>query len=325
MKSHRIASHGWVKLALALSFFAPAAWAQAWPNKPIRFVVAFAPGGPADIIARLLGQKLGEALGQSILVENRGGAGGSIASAAIAKAEPDGYTLLINTSAYAVNPAMQRNIPFDSEKDLTLSVLVASSPNIIVATPNLPAQNLKELLVAAQSGKYNYGTAGAGTTPHLTAEYLFKVLSKVSITHIPFQGGGPALNAAMAGQVELTSVALPPAVELVKAGKVRGIVVTGSKRAAALPLVPTVAESGFPGFEDTTWVGVFAPSRTPPEIIARINLEVNTILKNPEFQSKLASIGFEPMGGTSAEAAEFLKTELSKWARVVRETGAKAD
>jgi tripartite-type tricarboxylate transporter receptor subunit TctC len=151
------------------------------------------------------------------------------------------------------------------------------------------------------------------------------VLSKVSITHIPFQGGGPALNAAMAGQVELTSVALPPAVELVKAGKVRGIVVTGSKRAAALPLVPTVAESGFPGFEDTTWVGVFAPSRTPPEIIARINTEVNSILKNPEFQSKLAGIGFEPMGGTSAEAAEFLKTELSKWARVVRETGAKAD
>jgi len=304
---------------------APASWAQAWPNKPIRFVVAFAPGGPADIIARLLGQKLGEALGQSILVENRGGAGGSIASAAIAKAEPDGYTLLINTSAYAVNPAMQRNIPFDSEKDLTLAVLVASSPNIIVATPNLPAQNLKELLVDARSGKYNYGTAGAGTTPHLTAEYLFKVLSKVSITHIPFQGGGPALNAAMAGQVELTSVALPPAVELVKAGKVRGIVVTGSKRAAALPLVPTVAESGFPGFEDTTWVAVFAPSRTPVEITTRINAEVNTILKNPEFQNKLASIGFEPMGGTSAEAAEFLKTELSKWARVVRETGAKAD
>jgi tripartite-type tricarboxylate transporter receptor subunit TctC len=321
--------HSWLAfaptLALAVLLHAPAAWAQAWPNKPVRFVVAFAPGGPADIIARLLGQKLGEALGQNIVVENRGGAGGSIASAFVAKADADGYTLLINTSAYAVNPAMQRNIPFDSEKDLTLAVLVASSPNIIVATPSLPAQNLKDLLIDAKSGKYNYGTAGAGTTPHLTAEYLFKVLGKVSITHIPFQGGGPALNAAMAGQVELTSVALPPAVELVKAGKVRGLAVTGSKRAAALPLVPTVAESGFPGFEDTTWVGVFAPARTPPEIIARINAEVNNILKNPEFQTRLANIGFDPMGGSSAEAAEFLKTELAKWARVVRETGAKAD
>lgn len=315
----------WIFLALALSLTAPSAFAQAWPNKPVRFVVAFAPGGPADIIARLLGQKLGEALGQSIVVENRGGAGGSIASGLVAKADPDGYTLLINTSSYAVNPAMQRSLPFDAEKDLTLSVLVASSPNIIVASLNLPAQNLRDMLVDAKSGKYNYGTAGAGTTPHLTAEYLFKVLSKVDITHIPFQGGGPAVNAAMAGQVELASVALPPAVELVKAGKVRGLAVTGSKRVAALPLVPTVAESGFPGFEDTTWVGVFAPSRTPPEVIQRINTEVNAILKNPDFQTRLAGVGFEPMGGSSAEAAEFLKAELAKWARVVRATGAKAD
>jgi tripartite-type tricarboxylate transporter receptor subunit TctC len=317
--------HVGAALALALSLIAPASWAQAWPNKPVRFVVAFAPGGPADIIARLLGQKLGEVLGQSVVVENRGGAGGSIASGLVAKAEADGYTLLINTSSYAVNPAMQRNIPFDSEKDLTLAVLVASSPNIIVSSLNLPAQNLKDMLVDAKSGKYNYGTAGAGTTPHLTAEYLFKVLSKVDITHIPFQGGGPAVNAAMAGQVELASVALPPAVELVKAGKIRGLAVTGSKRVAAIPNVPTVAESGFPGFEDTTWVGVFAPSRTAPEIIARINTEVNTILKSSDFQARLAGVGFEPMGGSTAEAADFLKAELAKWARVVRATGAKAD
>lgn len=297
----------------------------AWPQKPVRFVVAFAPGGPADIIGRLLGQKLSEALGQSVVVESRAGAGGSVASAAVARADADGTTLLINTSSYAVNPAMQRNLPFDAEKDLTLAALVASSPNLLVAAPNLSAASLREVVALARSGKLNYGTAGAGTTPHLTAEYLFKVLAKVDVTHVPFQGAGPALNAAMGGQIELASVALPAAVELVKAGKVKGLAVTGSRRVAAIPNVPTVAESGFPGFEDYTWVGVFAPARTPADVVQRLNTEVNTILRNADFQSRLAAVGFEPMGGTTVEAASYLKTELAKWARVVKETGAKVD
>lgn len=301
-------------------------WAQAaWPNKPVRFVVAFAPGGPADIIARLLGQKLGEVLGQSVVVENRAGAGGSIASSVVAKAEPDGYTLLINTSSYAVNPAMARTQTFDAEKDLVLASLVASSPNLIVAAPKLKAHTLKDVMLDAQSGKYNYGTAGAGTTPQLSAEYLFKVLGKVNVTHVPFQGAGPALNAAMGGQIELASVALPAAVELVKAGKVRGLAVTSNKRVAAIPDVPTVAESGFPGFEDYTWVGVFAPSKTPEPVIARLNREIAAIQRTPDFQAKLAGAGFEVMGGSTKEAQEFLRSELAKWARVVRETGAKAD
>jgi tripartite-type tricarboxylate transporter receptor subunit TctC len=318
-------------LALALAGAclpaATPAFAQtpAWPTKPVRFVVAFAPAGPADIIARLLGQKLGEVLGQSVVVENRPGAGGSVASALVAKADPDGYTLMINTSSYAVNPAMQRNLGFDPEKDLTLASLVASSPNLIVAAPSLKAQTLKDVLADARSGTYNYGTAGAGTTPHLTAEYLFKVLGKVNVTHVPFQGAGPAMNAAMAGTTQLASVALPAAVELVKAGRVRGLVVTGSKRSAALPDVPTVAESGFPGFEDLTWVGVFAPARTPDAILQRINREVAAIQRDPEFQAKLAAAGFEPMGGSSARARDYLRSEITKWARVVRETGAKAD
>ncbi|WP_176400761.1 tripartite tricarboxylate transporter substrate binding protein [Pigmentiphaga sp. NML030171] len=318
MAAAALAACGLASPALALA-------EPAWPAKPVRFVVAFAPAGPADIIARLLGHRLGEALGQSIVVENRPGAGGSVASAAVARADSDGYTLLINTSSYAVNPAMQRNLGFDAEKDLTLAALVASSPNLIVTAPNLKARTLQEVIAAAKSGDYNYGTAGAGTTPHLTAEYLFKVLARTPVTHIPYQGAGPALTAAAAGQTQLASVALPAAVELVKAGKVRGLVVTGSKRSAALPEVPTVAESGFPGFEDVTWVGVFAPARTPDAVLQRLNDEVARIQRDPDFQARLAATGFEPLGGTLPQARKYLHDELAKWAKVVKETGAQAN
>ena len=296
-----------------------------YPTKPVKFVVAFAPGGPADIIARLLGQRLSESLGQPVVVENRAGAGGNVASGIVAKAAPDGYTLMINTSSLAVNVSLSKNPGFDAEKDFTLASVVASSPNLLVAYPGLKAKNLQEIVAEAKSGKLNYGTAGAGTTPHLTAEYLFKVLAKVDVTHIPFQGAGPALNATMGGQVEMASVALPAAVEMVKGGKVRGLAVTSNKRVAALPDVPTVAESGFPGFEDYTWVGVFAPSKTPPEVVQHLNSEINKILRSADFQAKLAGVGFEPVGGSTKEAADYLKTELSKWAKVVKETGTKVE
>lgn len=297
----------------------------AWPNKPVKLVVAFAPGGPADIIARLLGQRLGEALGQSVVVENKPGAAGSVAPGMIAKGEADGSTWLVTTSSYAVNPAMQRNLPFDPERDLTATVFVASSPNVIVGNPSFKGRGLKDVIAEAQHGKFNYATAGAGTTPHLSAEYLFKVLAKVNVTHIPYQGGGPSANAVMSSQVDLGSVALPAVIELVKGGRVQALAVTGAKRDAAIPNVPTVAESGFPGFEDATWVALFAPAKTSAEIVRRMNAEVNTILKMPEFQTRLAGLGFEPMGGSTADASAYLKTELVKWARVVRETGAKLD
>jgi tripartite-type tricarboxylate transporter receptor subunit TctC len=313
-------------IAAATLFAASVAHAQqAWPTKPVRLVVAFAPGGPADIIARLLGQRLGDALGQPVVVENRPGAGGSVASGLVAKAEPDGYTLMVNTSSYAVNPSMQRNLGFDAEKDLSLLATVGSSPNLITIAPQLKPRTLKEVLDEAKGGSWNYGTAGAGTTPHLTAEYLFKVLGKTPVTHVPFQGAGPALNANMGGQVQLASVALPAAVELVKAGRVRGLVVTGSKRSAALPDVPTVAESGFPGFEDVTWVGVFAPAKTPDAIQQRVNREVAKLLHDAEFQQRLAAAGFEPLGVALPEARDYLKRELAKWAKVVKETGAQAN
>ena len=294
----------------------------AWPARPVKFVVAFAPGGPADIIARLLGVKLGEALGQPVVVENRPGAGGSIASAVVAKAEPDGHTLLVSTSSLAVNAGMSRNLGFDIEKDLAIVSLVASSPNLIVGAPNLRARTLKEVMVEARSGKYNYGTAGAGTTPQLSAEYLFKILGKVDVTHVPFQGAGPALNAAMGGQVELASVALPSAVELVKAGKVRGLAVTSRKRVAAIPDIPTVAESGFADFEDYTWVAVLAPARTPAAVIARLNAEIAAIQRTPDFQVKLAQNAFEVMSGSPQQASVYLKGELVKWAKIIKETGA---
>jgi tripartite-type tricarboxylate transporter receptor subunit TctC len=194
-----------------------------------------------------------------------------------------------------------------------------------VAYPGLKAKTLQEIMSEAKSGKLNYGTAGAGTTPHLTAEYLFKVLGKVDVTHIPFQGAGPALAATMGGQVELASVALPAAVEMVKGGKVRGLAVTSAKRVAAMPDVPTVAESGFPGFEDYTWVGVFAPSKTPPEIVNFLNAEIGKILRTPDFQSKLAGVGFEPVGGTPKEAGDYLKSEITKWSKIIKETGTKVE
>jgi tripartite-type tricarboxylate transporter receptor subunit TctC len=319
------------RFALALSLalgWAGAAQAQnqgTYPNKPVKFVVAFAPGGPADIIARLLGQRLSENIGQPVVIENKAGAGGSLASGLVAKAPADGYTLMINTSSYAVNASMAKSTSFDAEKDFVLASVVASSPNLLVAYPSLKSKNLQEIMAEAKSGKLNYGSAGAGTTPHLTAEYLFKVLGKVNVTHIPFQGAGPALAATMGGQVEMASVALPAAVEMVKGGKVRGLAVTSNKRVASMPDVPTVAESGFPGFEDYTWVGVFVPSKTSPEIVTYLNLEVGKILRSADFQSKLAGVGFEPVGGTPKEAGDYLKVEIAKWAKIIKETGVKVD
>lgn len=314
-----------VCLGLTASVQAQSQTQGAYPNKPIKFVVGFAPGGPADIIARLLGQRLSDTLGQPIVVENKAGAGGNVASGLVAKAPADGYTLMLTTSSFAVNATLSKNPSFDAEKDFVLSSVVASSPNLLVSYPGLKSKNLQEIMAEAKAGKLNYGTAGAGTTPHLTAEYLFKVLGKVNVTHIPFQGAGPALTATLAGQVEMASVALPAAVEMVKGGKVRGLAVTSAKRVASLPDVPTVAESGFPGFEDYTWVGVFAPSKTPPEIVNFLNLEIGKILRTSDFQAKLAGVGFEPVGGSTKEAGDYLKLEINKWAKIIKETGVKVD
>jgi tripartite-type tricarboxylate transporter receptor subunit TctC len=302
-------------------------WAQAaeWPSKPIKLMVGFAPGGPADIIARFLSQRLSERLKQPVIVENRGGAGGNVAAQAVARAEPDGYTLLVTTSAFAVNPALSRKAGYDPIKDFSTVNIVAGTPNLIVASPNLPVQNLKDVFKLAKTKNLSFGTAGAGTTPHLSAEYLFKSLAKVNIVHAPYTGAGPALNAVMGDQIQLASVALPAAVALVKAGKVKPLAVTSAQRVSSMPDVPTVAELGFPGFSFATWVGVFAPSKTPASIVARLNSELNLTLFIPEFQQQLAQAGFSPIGGSLNKSSDYVRAELVKYAKVVKETGITAE
>ncbi len=311
---------------VAASALPQAAWSQAaWPNKPIKLIVAFAPGGPADIIARLLSQRLSERLKQSVIVENRGGAGGNVAAQAVARAEPDGYTLLVSTSAFAVNPALSRKAGYDPIKDFATVSVVAGTPNLLVASPNLPVQNLKDVLKLAKTQNLSFGTAGGGTTPHLSAAYLFKSLAKVNIVHAPYTGAGPALSAVMGDQIQLASVALPAAISLVKANKVKALAVTSARRVSSLPDVPTVAELGYPGFSFATWVGVFAPAKTHLDIVTRLNSELNLTLFIPEFQQQLDQAGFSPIGGSLDKSSDYLKSELLKYAKVVKETGITAD
>ncbi|MDO8768732.1 MAG: tripartite tricarboxylate transporter substrate binding protein [Burkholderiaceae bacterium] len=302
------------------------AWSQgaSWPSKPVKLLVAFAPGGPADIIARMLALRLSERIKQPVVVENRGGAGGNVAAQAVARAEPDGYTLLITTSAFAVNPALSRKAGYDPLKDFATVNIVAGTPNLLVASPALPVKTLQDVFKLAKTQNLSFGTAGGGTTPHLSAEYLFKSLAKVNIVHAPFTGAGPALTAVMGNQIQLASVALPAAVALVKADKVRPLAVTSARRVSSMPDVPTVAEQ-FPGFSFATWVGLFAPAKTPAAIVERLNSELNLALFIPEFQQQLDKAGFSPIGGSLNKASEYLKAELVKYAKVVKETGVTAD
>ncbi len=296
-----------------------------WPVKPVRVVVAFAPGGIADVAARLVASRLSVSLGQPFVVENRAGGGGNLGAVAVARAAPDGYTVLATTTSVAVNPSLSRNAGYELERDLLPVVNLASSPNLIVVHPGTGAGNLKQLIEKARGAKLKYASAGAGTTPHLSAEYLFRMLAKVDVTHVPYKGAGPAIAAALGGEVEIASIAMPPAIVHVKAGRLIGIAVTSRQRVPSLPEVPTVDESGFPGFEDYTWVGFFLPRGAPPEAVARLNAETRRLLATEDMKSRLAALGFEPAGGSPAEFSRYVAAEVRKWARVVRDTGARAD
>jgi tripartite-type tricarboxylate transporter receptor subunit TctC len=314
---------------LGISWFAfalsNAALAQSFPDRPVRLVVPYAPGGPTDIIARMFSDKLAEMWKQPVVVENRAGASGNVGSAQVAKSAPDGYTILINTSSVAVNASLYASAGYHLEKDLVAVSNVANSPNIIVAGTSLQARQLRDALEAAKNGKMSYGSPGTGTTPHLSAEYLFKVLAKVPILHAPYKGAGPALNGALTGEIQFASVAMPAAVPLIKGGKLQGLAVTSVKRTSVLPDVPTVAESGFAGFEDYTWVGVFVPAGTPKAVISRINTDIESLLQQTAVRDQLAAVGFDPVGGNPESFARYLKQEIAKWATVVRETGIKAE
>ena len=314
-----------IAAALCALFFSCSAQAQAWPSKPVRLVIPFAPGGPADIIARLAGQKLTEILGQPMVVESRAGAGGNIGAAFVAKAAPDGYTVLVTTSAFAVNVSLAPNSGYDAERDFIPIAPIARQANLVFVHPDLPANTLAELLALAKTSKLAFASPGSGTTPHLTAENLFNVTSKLDVTAIHFRGAGPAIAAVVGGEPRIGAGALATPLPHVKAGRLRAIAISSAARVAALPEVPTFAEAGFPGVEDYTWIGAFLPAGTPPAIAQRLNEAINQALKNPDMRERLEALAFEPVGGTAQQFAAYVKTEIVKWGKVVREGNIKAE
>ncbi|MFO1306418.1 MAG: tripartite tricarboxylate transporter substrate binding protein [Burkholderiales bacterium] len=314
--------------ASALAAIAPLpALAQAYPSKPVTVVVPWPAGGPSDIAARPMSKGLGDELRQSFIVDNRGGAGGNIGTAMVAKAAPDGYTLLITSSApIVINPSLYKQMPFDPAKDLTPITNLLRVPLVLVVHPSVPANNLKELIayIGAQKGKLTYASAGNGTPQHLTGE-LFKSTAKVDMVHVPYKGAAPAITDLVGGHVPImfdSTIAILPQI---KAGKVKPIAMTGAKRSPALPEVPTFAEAGMPGFESYAWYGFFAPAKTPADVVAKLNAAALKVMKGPEWQKVLAETGSENVGESPEQFTAFTKAEAMKWAKVVKDSGATVD
>jgi tripartite-type tricarboxylate transporter receptor subunit TctC len=298
--------------------------AQEWPRqKPVNVVVGFGPASSTDIVARLVAAKLGESIGQSVVVDNKPGAGGNIAAQQVKRAPADGYTLFATSVAYAVNPSLYANAGYDPIKDFVPVALGASTPNIITVHPSVPANNLAELVELARKQPLAYASSGIGTTTHLSMERL-KTAAKIDITHVPYQPA-QAVGAAVAGQTQISSTSMPPAVPQIKAGKLRPIAVTSAQRSPALPDVPTMNEQGMKNFDDLTWIAFFAPAGTPPEVVTRLNAEINKALQSPEVKDKLVSLGFDVKPGTPAEFGAFVREEVAKWAQAVKDSGAKVD
>ena len=296
----------------------------AYPDKPIKIIVAFPPGSSTDIVARTLAQPLSEALGQPVVIENRPGAGGNIGTVAVARSAADGYTFLMHSVAYSVNPSLYSKAGYEVGKDLTGVAMAAVSPNIIYVHPSVKATDLKELLALAKTDKLSYASSGNGTTTHLGAELLFRNLAKVDILHVPY-APATAANAVVSGQVPVGSTSIPPVVQLVKAGKVRALAVTSAKRSGALPDVPTVAELGYPGFEANTWFAMLAPTATQTEVLDRLNLEINKILQNRGINEGFAAQSLEAVRMDRPALDAYIAGEAKKWGGVVQQTGARVD
>ena len=312
-------------IAVLLAMVCSAAAAQSYPAKAIHLLVAFPPGGPVDIIARLIGPKISESIGQPVIVENKVGASGNVATAEVAKSAPDGYTLLTHSSAYAVNPTLFSNPGYDPVKDLLPIAIVAQQANIVLVNASFPARTLEELKNAMQKGKTAFASPGAGTTPHLTAENLFHLRWKTDATHVPFKGAGPAVTGLLTGEPPIGCMAGSGPMTNIKAGKLRALAVSSAKRLPQLPDVPTLGELGYGGMEDYTWVGLFAPAGTPRDIAQKLNDAVLKSIQDPELRQRLDALAFDPTAAPLAQTADYVRGEVAKWAKVVRETGAKAE
>lgn len=310
-------------LSLTLVALTSVAWA-AFPDKPIKIVVAFAPGSATDVVARSIGLNLSVALGQPVVIENRPGAGGNIAAVLVAKAPADGYTLLMHSVAYSVNPSLFANAGYSPDKDLAAVAMAGVSPNILYVHPDVKANNLKELTALVQREKLSYASSGNGTTTHLGAELLFRNVLKVDVQHVPFQPAAAA-NAVVSGQVPIGSTSMPPVVQLARAGKVRPIAVTSLKRSPAMPDVPTIDELGYKGFEANTWFALFAPGGTPSELLDMLNREVNKVLLYKTLSDNFATLSLEVSRMGRPELSAYIAGEVAKWGKVVKETGAKVD
>ena len=311
---------------LALPVLCATAWAQDYPERPIKLVVPYAPGGSADIVARLVADEWGKALGKSLFIENKAGAGGNLGVDAVAKSAADGYTIGLQTVSLAINPSLTAKMPYDTLKDLAPIGMVASSQHVLVVNNQLPAKNIKELVALAKSkpGKLSYGSAGSGSTFHMSAE-LFKAVAGVSILHVPYRGGGPALTDTIAGQVDMSFPVLSAAQQHIQAGKVRALGVTGPKRSPLLPDVPTIAEAGVPNYAFETWFMVFAPAATPKPVIDKLNATLVKVLETAAVKERMAKEGFDATTSTPAQAHARLEKEMPQWAKLVKERGITAD
>jgi tripartite-type tricarboxylate transporter receptor subunit TctC len=310
--------------ALLAASFAPA---QEYPSKPLRFIAPNLPGGPTDILARLIGQKLQESMGQPVIVENRAGAGGNIGTEVAAKAAPDGYTLVTgNNATFGANVSLYKRLGFDPVRDFTPIVFVATQPNILVVHPLLPVRNVKDLIALARArpGQLNYSGSGVGAAAHLAAE-LFKSMTGTNIVHISYKSAAPALTDLIGGQTQLMFATALSVMPHIKSERVRALAVTTAKRSRFLPELPTVAEAGVPGFEASTWHGVLVPAGVPAPIVERLNSEINKMLQTPDVRDKLGGLGAEIIGGSSKDFADHIRREIPKWAKVVKSINVQLD
>jgi tripartite-type tricarboxylate transporter receptor subunit TctC len=296
------------------------AGAQAYPSQPVTFVVSFAAGGVADVVARLVAQKLGDRGTGRFVVENRGGAGGNLAARVVSSAAADGYTVLATTTALAINATASRNKGYATE-DLRAVAVVALAPDVMAVHPNSSAKTMQELVRSAGDKGVTFGTPGLGTGPYIAASYFYQEIARIKAVHVPFSGGAPAVAAAIGNHVDVINVSLPTAQPQIEQGALRGLGIPSPQRSAAVPNVPTYGEAGFPNFYSATWVGFFVPAKTPVAVVEKLNFEINEVVKSPESQQKLKSIGFDPMVKTIAESEEYARNEVALWGKMSRAIG----